>query len=459
MKRRSFIGRTSVGLGAVLISPVIMSFQYPKRAKKGFKIKAYKPGRFLSPVQCVTPDDGFYLHTFYDVCPLSPSQRYLVVTKFPYQQKTPMWGDESEVCVIDLHNETIETVYKTKAWSFQLGTNVQWGSTDRYLYTNDIIDGKPVCIRIDLHSEEIKSYSGAKYDLSPDERYIVSPNLLTMNTHQYGYAVPDRIYGRPDVFTKDDMPNEGLWKTDLESNETTLLADFSQFHDKVEEQDERAFYEKNINYLFHSKINRQNTKIMQVFRAQVNNKGREASLFTMDTDGKNLIQCLTRNQWNQQARFGGAGNHPNWHPDGEHIVMNCVPTWLGYKDMLFCQFKFDGSDFRILSEQHLGTGHPSVNADSTYLLSDAYPHQKYIPSPKGELPIRLIDLKTDQEQMICSISTDVGNNWVRSVKGETGSHYKLDPHPVWSRDYKKVVFNGSPEGRRQVYIADLSSIV
>lgn len=461
MRRRDFIGRTSVGLGAVLLAPGILSFQFRKGSKRSFKIKQYRHGRFLVPIKYLTPEDGFYLHTFYDVCPLSPSQRYLTVINFPYQQKTPMWGDEAEICVIDLENETIEIVYSTKGWSFQLGANVQWGAkSDRYLYANDIIDEKPVCVRIDLESDEVKAYSGAKYDLSPDEKYIVSPNLLTMNIHQYGYAVPDKVHGKPDTFSKLDMPKEGLWKTNLETNKTELLVSLPEFMKKVEGSvEDKEYYGKSVNYLFHSKINKQGTKIMQVFRGLVDNKGRDASLFTMNPDGSNLKQCLTRNQWNQKSRFGGAGNHPNWHPDGEHIVMNCIPKWLGYEYMMFCQFKYDGSDFKVLSEQHYGSGHPSVNADSTYLLADTYPKQEWIPSPKGELPIRLIDLKTDHEQMICYIGTNVGNDWNAYKKGETGSHYKLDPHPVWSRDYKKVVFNGAQEVRRQVYIADLTDIL
>ena len=35
---------------------------------------------------------------------------------------------------------------------------------------------------------------------------------------------------------------------------------------------------------------------------------------------------------------------------------------------------------------------------------------------------------------------------------------RLDPHPAWSRDGLKSCFNGAPEGRRQVYIADLSPL-
>ena len=461
MQRRQFIHKTSAGIAAFLIAPGVWSLPNAKKNIKQFKFWEYITGRFLAPVTCVTPDDGFYVHTFFDVIPWSPSQNLLTVTKLPYQEKTPRWGDVAEVCVIDLKNETIETVYKTKAWSFQLGANVQWGEkSDRFLYCNDIINDKPVCVRIDLETGNSKAYSGAKYDLAPDEKSVISPNLLTMNIHQYGYAVPDKAYGKPGVFRKEDFEKEGLWKTKLETNETKLLVGFPQFLEKVEGPDEDLeYYQKSILYLFHSKFNKQNTRIYQVMRGMVGNDGRDASLFSMNVDGSNLKQCLTREKWNQKAKFGGSGNHPNWHPDGEHIVMNCIPSWLGYENMMFCQFKYDGSDFKVLSEMHLGSGHPSINADSSYLLADTYPKQNWVVSPKGEVPIRLIDLNTDEEQMICSVPTDVGNNGKAYKKDEPGSQYKLDPHPVWGRDYKKVCFNGAPEGRRQVFIADLKEII
>lgn len=461
MKRRQFINRTSAGLSALLIAPGAWVLQDRKSNKKQYKFRAYRPGRFLAPVTCVTPDDGFYVHTFYDVCPWSIDHRLLAVTKVPYQGKTPGWGDIAEVCVIDLENETIETVYKTKAWSFQLGANVQWGQqSGKYLYCNDIINEKPVCVRIHVETGETRAYSGAKYDISSDEKIIISPNLLTMNIHQYGYAVPDKEYNKPGTFSKADFKKEGLWKTNLETNKTELLVDFPEFLSKVEGPDEDLdYYSKSILYLFHSKFNKQNTRILQVMRGLVNNDGRDASLFSMNADGSNLKQCLTREHWNQKAKFGGSGNHPNWHPDGEHVIMNCIPRWLGYENMMFCQFKYDGSGFKILSEMHLGSGHASVNPDSSYLLADTYPKQKWIASPKNEIPIRLIDLNTDEEQMVCSVPTDVGNNGNAYKKGEPGSHYKLDPHPVWNHNYKKVCFNGAPEGNRQVFIADLTGIL
>ena len=141
MERRSFIQRTSAGFAATMVAPGVWTSQPGKGSRRSFKFRKHRPGRFLAPVTCVTPDDGLFVHTFYDVFPWSPSQNLLAVTKLPYQDKAPHWGDIAEVCVIDLMNQTIETVYKTMAWSFQLGANVQWGfQSDRFLYTNDIIE-------------------------------------------------------------------------------------------------------------------------------------------------------------------------------------------------------------------------------------------------------------------------------------------------------------------------------
>jgi Tol biopolymer transport system component len=460
INRREFIQTTTAGLAVWLTGPNVWAGQYKATAWQNYDFKPYRKGDFAAPVTKVTPDGGFYLHTFYDVCPWSPSGRYLVVTKLPYQRKKPVWGDAAEICVIDLQEQAIRTVYSTKGWSFQLGANVQWGNTsDRYLYTNDVINEIPVCVRLDLETGKVKAYAGAKYDLAPDEKSVISPELRNMNIHQYGYAVPDPPSGSPIPFTKDEMNSEGLWKTDLTTNKRKLLRPLQDFFNAAEDGD---VYEDGIGYLFHSKYNPQNTRIMQVFRAQINGKGRNASLFTMDMDGKNLKQCLSQEHWNHKARLGGSGNHPNWHPDGERIIMNCIPAWLGLNDMLFCSFRYDGSDFKVLSEKHLGSGHPSVEPTSTYLLSDAYPKQTYVVGENGEIPIRLLNLNNDSELQLCTIPTDVGggkNQYLPEDRATGGSQHKLDPHPAWSRNYSEICFNGAPEMVRQVFVANLKEVL
>ncbi|WP_262247371.1 hypothetical protein [Parapedobacter soli] len=462
MNRKEFLYKTTAGFTALMVAPSLWAFRTIEEGWKSFDFRPFRKGETAAPIIQVTPNDGYYLHTFYDICPWSPSGRYLALTKLPYQQRKPVWGDIAEICVVDLENQAIRTVYRTKAWSFQVGANVQWNHVaDRYLYTNDIINGKPVCVRIDVNSGEAIAFSGAKYDVSPDGRSVVSPNLLNMNIHQYGYGVPDPPPGKPKPFMPEDRVHEGLWKTDLERDKTTLLVTIDQFFDAVAESD-RKRYRDSIGYLFHSKFNRQGTRILQVFRAQVDSKGRNASLFTLDADGQALTQCLTAEKWNQRARLGGSGNHPNWHPDGERVIMNCIPTWLGYTDMLFCSFDYRGNQFTVLSEKHLGSGHPTMHPDSRYLLTDAYPKQTYVVPESGEIPIRLIDLKYDKEVTVCTMPTDVGggsNQYLPEDRITGGSHHKLDPHPAWSRNYTQVCFNGAPGGQRQVFIADINALI
>ena len=70
---------------------------------------AFRSYPTLHPGACatvVTPPDGAYLHTFFDVPPISPSGRYLAVTRLPFQHRGPYPGDTAEVCVIDLAERT-----------------------------------------------------------------------------------------------------------------------------------------------------------------------------------------------------------------------------------------------------------------------------------------------------------------------------------------------------------------
>ena len=123
MRRRDFL-RTSAGFVASAIEPDAWAVAKPSSSKNSFSFRPYRPGKTFGKVVCVTPDDGFYLQTFYDVCPFSPSGRYLAVTRLPFQDRQPIPGDTADVCVVDLQSRTIETLYATKGWAFQLGANL-----------------------------------------------------------------------------------------------------------------------------------------------------------------------------------------------------------------------------------------------------------------------------------------------------------------------------------------------
>jgi len=129
MERRDFL-MTSAGFFAFITSSGSFLIEKPVSKPVKFKFREYQPKTSFGKVKIVTPNDGCYIHTFFDVCPFSPSQKLLAVNKLPYQGNEAKYGDICDVCIIDLENETIEKVYSTKGWGFQLGANLNWRKTD-----------------------------------------------------------------------------------------------------------------------------------------------------------------------------------------------------------------------------------------------------------------------------------------------------------------------------------------
>jgi Tol biopolymer transport system component len=143
--------------------------------------------------------------------------------------------------------------------------------------------------------------------------------------------------------------------------------------------------------------------------------------------------------------WGRGGHHPNWTPDGRRILINLKP-----EDALrFCTANADGSDFKILCPAILGSGHPAFDPTGRFIFTDCYP-QEPVALPDGSVAMRLIDTKRDEEKTVLPLY---------ALGRMKPSVLRLDPHPAWSRDGLKSCFNGAPDGRRQVFIADLSMLL
>lgn len=429
MNRREF-AHTSAGMLAVALSPGVWSCRGPRSNKKSYEFKVYPSG-----ITKVTPDDGLYVHTYYDVCPFSPSQRYLAATKLPHQDHNALFGETADVCIIDLQEHTIETIYTTKSWGFQTGAHLHWGASDRYLYTNDVIGDSAVCVRIDRESGESTAFAGPMYHIAPDESCVISFPLELLDITQLGYGVPSRDPKNPRRLPPGAAKDEGLWRTDLRTNEKKLLVSLADLAERIPEPPPRK---DGTFYLWHSRFNPQGTRIHQVLRCIFpdGHGTTNATVFTFNPDGSDIRFLPSDPVW------GLAGGHPNWHLDGEHIIRNLSVD----KRLRFCQWRYDGSDFKVLSDKFLGGGHPRIEPHGRYIVTDRYAHD----GQRQTVTIRLIDLVSETEEEVCTMPTidrDAVSDFV----------LRLDAHPNWSRDCRQVIFQAAPEGSRQLFVADLSS--
>ncbi len=398
------------------------------------------------PVHCVTPGLPGCIHRFYDSSPFSPSGRYLAVTRFPFEDRLPSAGEAAEVVVVDLETGDASTVAETRGWDTQLGAQVQWGRDDRTLLFNDVDTGTwtPFGVELDPLGGERHRLAGTIYAVSPDGRWSAGPCLLRAARTQRGYGV---------VVPEDRVPEnrgasaaDGIHLTDLATGESRLLVSTADIFASAFPAASHAAYARGDFYGFHVKWNPQGTRLLFVLRWiprtwlpwKRKKKYRRLNVVTLNADGSDPRVAVPDTLWRR------GGNHPNWCPDGEHVLMNLNTQGEGLR---FARIRFDGSNLETLSASIRGSGHPTMHPDGRHVLTDAYPHEP-VSAGDGTTPIRWIDLQSSTEMELVRIRTLSDHE--RRVLA-----LRVDPHPAWDRDFRRIAFNACPEGRRQVFVADL----
>lgn len=393
------------------------------------------------PVWCTTAPLGRCIHRFFDTSPISPSGRFVAVTRLPYEDRPTAPGDPAEIVVVDHSDGSGRTVSRSSAWGMQLGAQVQWGRDDRYLFFNDLVPGewKPFGVRLDLSSGERFRMRGTVYSLSPDGRFAASPCLRRTERTQPGYgAVVPQAFLPKNVGAQDD---DGLYLTDTLSGESRLLASFRRIVEETGLETKGPGLAQSAYYGFHAKWNADGSRLMFVIRKTplADPTRRQSNVLTMNSDGSNIRIAL---HWRDWAR---GGHHPNWHPDGQRITMN-LRDQEGV--MRFVRFNYDGNERTTLGENLRGSGHPSLHRSGRYLLSDAYGRERLGSRMAHNSPIRLIDLQAQSERRFFEFDGRPPDDRLRELR--------IDAHPAWSRDNAWIAFNGRSGGTRNVFLADLS---
>jgi hypothetical protein len=404
------------------------------------------------PVRCVTPGLPGAIHRFYDSAPFSPSGRYLAVTQLPFEDRLPRPGESATIHVVDLETGETVRVAETHGWDSQLGAQLQWGADDRTLLFNDVDPRSwiPFGVRLDplaAPRATPQRLGGTVYAVSPDGRWSASPCLRRTARTQRGYGVVVPRVHLPQ--NRGAARDDGLYLTDITSGASRLLVSIAAIVDEAFDPQARARYSGGDFYGFHVKWNPQGTRLMFVLRWlprtwmpwRRKKKYRRLNVVTLGADGREPRVAVPDSAWRR------GGNHPNWCPDGEHILMNLNTAGTGLR---FARVRYDGSGCTALAGDCIASGHPTLHRDGRHILTDAYPHEP-VAYGDGTTPLRWIDVADGRESALLRIRT-------RSDHEADTPALRVDPHPAWDRDFGRVAFNACPDGRRQVFIADLGSL-
>ena len=395
------------------------------------------------PVWCLTPKLRGCIHRFFDSSPVSPSGRYLAVTRFRDETRLPGPTETAEVVLVDLNSGESRVVAESCGFGTQLGAQAQWGPTDGDLYFNDlsVSEGQwhPHGVRVNPETGGRVELSGPVYMISPNGRHAAGPCLLRTEMTQYGYGALAPAARIPqNVGAVDD---DGLYLTDTEGGECKLLISYREIADRLGEPLQEHIRDNRDLYGFHVKWNSTGDRLLFVVRAR-ERRGRlmtRLQVVVVGVDASELHLALPSRIW---AR---GGHHPDWCPDGEHIIMNLKidgPT------LRFVRYKYDGTGLETLAGDIPGSGHPSMHPDGRHIVTDEYLHGD-LACGDGSVPLRIVDIIDGTARQIVRIRTRP--DW------DTPDHlFRADPHPAWDRSHRFIAFNGCPDGTRQVFLADLS---
>ncbi len=392
-----------------------------------------------APIWCITPEVDGCFHRFFDTSPISPSGRFVGLTGMPAEDRMPEPGEPAEVVLIDLATGECEVAAETHGWDTQLGAQVQWGATDEELFfiDMDVERWKPFGVKMNPETGERRELGGPLYMVSPDGRFAASPCLRRTRRTQHGYGViaPDEAIplneGAPD--------DDGLFLTDTMTGEAQLMLSLERVYEEL--LDEEEFADGDL-YGFHVKWNLQGTRLQFVVRwlprGGEDRRSARPMLVTVRPDGSELHLAIPADVW---AR---GGHHPNWMPDGEHVMMNLK---LDGENMRLISARHDGTNLRPLNDDLLGTVHPAMHPDGRHVITDEYAHAS-LANEDGTTPLRLLNLQSGEEVRVARIRTRP------DYEGEA-KVLRVDPHPAWDPEFRRVVFNACPSGTRDVFIAHL----
>jgi len=395
-------------------------------------------------VWCVTPGSPRTIHRFFDTSPISPSGRYLAATRLAAEDRLPAAGDVAEVLLVDLHTGEQRVVAETRAADTQLGAQVQWGASDAELCFNDVDEGDwlPFGVSLDPKTGRRRRLAGTVYMLSPDGRLAVSACLRRIRTLQAGYGVlvpPDHVpanSGAPD--------DDGVSVTDTHTGRRRMIAPIRRIVEAAVPASERG----GDFYCFHTKFSPTGERIMLVLRRMTAGGGPARSqLITMRADGEDIRLAVPAAEWADKG-----GHHPNWCPDGEHVMMNLALAGRG-SGMKLIRARYDGTGLEAMTDAIPGSGHPSLHRDGRHVITDCYQGEP-MAFGDGTTPLRWIDLAAETETTLARIHT-------RPDWAGPNHELRVDPHPAWDRSGRYVAFNAwrPAAGTRGVFVADVSKLI
>lgn len=410
----------------------------------------------ICPIKCCNSQKNHFFGYYNKTCFDAKDERILAL-EADFMDTKITTETSFDVGYFDAKGEFIK-LDSTKAWNFQMGTQLNFVSEDEVIYNVRVSNGNgqndsfKACL-LNIKTKEKRLFEKAIYSLAPSKDYFISLNYDRLFVTHETIGYPNHKPFTPE--TLNPCPSDdGIYKTDIKTGKSTLLISFKGLCvvNHVESM------EKAIHWISHAEINPSGERILFLHRWSENVEDEFCfihRLITIDKNGENihLLEDGDHPIAKEVMEFGVDNrgvydyeksdwqiSHPMWKNDKEIIVWGPNKGKTRYQ---LYQDKIDGKVERIGETILLENGHMSYNhLYQDFLLTDTYPNDDDIRE------LLIYDVKN-------RILHVIGRFYTPDLKKVS----RCDLHPRWSNDGLKVCIDSVHENARQMYVLDCSKII
>ncbi len=395
--------------------------------------------RITSPGTAEKPTDhGFWFYNcmYKELQQFDSSGRYMIALRVFIEGRDVEPTDQGEIGIIDLENgNEWTTIGKTTAWNWQQGNRLQWipGSSEEIVWNDRSDDGKSFVSRVyNTHTKETRTLPRSIYTISPDGKTALTHDYERMKHGGTNYV------GIEDAYEGQWAP-EGvnIWKMDMKSGNAEPIISIAEMAKLMYPESHVVDSERTL-YFFREGFNPSGKRFIFFVKDAKPGERARTEGFSADMNGEDiryLYKEPSHHFWLDDEWIMDNG----WHtpPDAQDSVRG------------YFLFKDDGSGKPKSMYFEAPNGHITLSTDGNWILTDTYNmdgfiylYMYHIPSKKL-IPLAKLETHLNRKQ----IMTNAG-------------YYRIDLHPRFTPDGKKISIDSSHEGLgRQIYMLDISNII
>ena len=370
------------------------------------------------------PDDAQYFFGYFDKSPWNKAGD-LLSQRVTFSHRQPRFGDKAELGV--LRDGKFTAFASTLAWCWQQGCMMQFFDENTVIF-NDFEGDGFVSRLCDYKTGKIlRTYDRPIYCLSNDRTYALSLDFARLDRERPGYGYTGVWHKNLGYAAPAD---DGIWKLDLKTGESKLILTYRQLRDKTA----MAGVYDNVSWVNHLLCSPDDKRFGFLYRWRSIGTNTfmnwQTVFYTCGADGEDLY-CLNNE---------GMSSHYSW-ADKDHIVCFINRNAFGWQHYLMTD--------QAPVEQPLslgsfwGDGHCTFSTDKKWMLTDSYPW----PSDYS----RRIYLRNNESGKVYLVGIFKSDS---TLPGPC----RCDLHPRLSADNRTICFDSVHEGKRGVYLIDVSKI-